>query len=705
MTNFIQIIEREPDRPAWILNTDRTAYVIEVDANRLLQHVYWGPRLVFDTDYRVAVASGERVWERPAGISREEFPAWGDVKYTEPCLKATFADGTRAVVLQFRTYQVTTENSVPQLVVSLADPYYHLEVDLQYRLIPEFDLIERQAIVRNNGTEPVMLEHIMSASWNFPIRECYRLKTLAGMWGGEFQIQDIALPIGKQVAESRRGHTSHHANPWFGLDTGAGETHGEVWFGALAYSGNWKFSIERNAYGQVIVTGGVNDYDFSWKLEAGESFATPVFVGGFTRQGYGEASRLLHGYERTHVLPSRKPRPVLYNSWYVTLFDVNFENQRDVARVAADLGVELFVIDDGWFGQRKNDRAGLGDWYVNRDKFPDGLDPLIHCVNALGMDFGLWIEPEMVNPDSDLYRAHPDWVYHFPNRPRSEVRNQLVLNMARSDVQAYIFKALDDLLTEHNIKFIKWDHNRSYSEPGWPDAPAGRDREMWVRHVHGVYDIFRRLRAGHPEVMFESCAGGGGRVDLGIMRYVEQFWASDNTDSSDNLRLFEGFSMAYAPLTKMSWVNEPDHFSGARSTPLVHRFHCAMLGSLGVGAELSKWSSSQLDLARQWIKVYKEIRETVQFGHLYRLNSPRTGPLAAFQYVQPEGQESVVFVFLDMSHFGPYRACILLQGLQPEACYRVDEQVFSGTALMYGGLQLTLNGAFASQLIRIRRQE
>jgi alpha-galactosidase len=699
----IQQIENTSGQPTWILQTQRTAYVVEVDDQQLVQQVYWGPRLPQESDYQVTVATGRRHWERPTGISREEFPAWGDVRYNEPALKATFADRTRAVILRYSGSEIREDGGLPLLVVRLADPHYALHVHLHYRVIPEYDLIERWAQIYNAGSDPVQLEQALSAVWYFPLRAQYHLKTLGGMWGGEFQIQDVTLPLGKQVVESRRGHTSHHANPWFGLDTGATETQGEVWFGALAYSGSWQFTIERNAYQQVIVTGGVNPFDFSWKLEPGETFETPVFVGGFTLAGYGAASRLLHSYQRRYVMPNQKLRPILYNSWYVTLFDVNFENQRDVAKVAADLGVELFVIDDGWFGQRKNDRAGLGDWYVDRDKFPDGLDPLIEYVNNLGMDFGLWVEPEMINPDSDLYRAHPDWVYHFPNRPRTEVRNQLVLNMARPDVQEHIFQALDDLLRQYNIKFIKWDHNRSYSEPGWPDAPVGRDREIWVRHVQGVYNIFRRLRANHPQVIFESCAGGGGRVDLGIMRYTEQFWGSDNTDSSDNLLMFEGFSLAYAPLTKMSWVTEPDHFSGKRPTPLAHRFHAAMLGSLGLGAELTNWSQEQLDEARRWISLYKDLRETIQLGDLYRLVSPRSGPLSAFQYVHPAGRESVVLVFLDLAHFGPHRACLLLQGLEPEGRYRVDDQpeTYSGAALMYGGVQVTLNGAFASRVIRI----
>jgi alpha-galactosidase len=321
------------------------------------------------------------------------------------------------------------------------------------------------------------------------------------------------------------------------------------------------------------------------------------------------------------------------------------------------------------------------------------------------MDFGLWVEPEMVNPDSDLYRAHSDWVLHFRNRPRSERRHQLVLNMARDDCREHVFGMLDRLLAENNIKFVKWDHNRSYSEPGWPDAPAGRDREIWVRHVRGVYDILQRLRANHPEVEFESCAGGGGRIDLGIMPLIEQFWPSDNTDPYDNLSIFEGFSLAYAPITKMGWVTEPQFLNGPRKISRTYAFHAAMLGSLGMGAELTKWSQEELEEAKHWIQVYKEIRAVVQHGRLYRLNSPRTSPIAAFEYVAADRSEAVLFVFLDVARYGPHIATLQLRGLEEEALYAVEglSASISGRALMHRGIQVRLNGAFASQLTRLKR--
>jgi alpha-galactosidase len=361
-------------------------------------------------------------------------------------------------------------------------------------------------------------------------------------------------------------------------------------------------------------------------------------------------------------------------------------------------------MDDGWFGQRNNDRAGLGDWTVNKDKFPEGLGPLIRRVKELGMGFGIWVEPEMVNPDSDLYRTHPDWIYHFPNRPRSTGRNQYVLNVSRPDVQAFIVDFMDDLLGNNDIQFIKWDMNRHFSEPGWPDAPQGHDREIWVRHTRGVYDILRQLREKHPGVIFESCSGGGGRVDLGVMPYIEQFWMSDNTDPYDDLFIQEGFTLAHAPLTRMMWVTDPIWINN-RATSLEYRFHLAMMGALGIGANLTKWSDAALDTTASFVALYKEIRETVQLGKLYRLRSPRESALSAVQFVHQDGHETVVFAFLSTSLFGEFRAVLRLQGLEPDARYRIDgtDTLLSGQALMKRGLPLTLKGSFVSQMLHIRR--
>src|SRR6185437_15478618 len=471
------------------------------------------------------------------------------------------------------------------------------------------------------------VESAESATWYMPPGDGYRLSYLSGRWAAETQLNREPIHEGMKVLESRLGHTGHNLNRWFAIDPGnAGEEHGRVWFGGLAWSGNWRISVEQTPYRQVRVTGGFNTFDFAYPLNPGESLQTPEFYGGYSDHGFGGASRLLHTLELTDIQPGgskARPRPVLYNSWEATTFNVTEAGQEVLADKAAKLGVELFVIDDGWFGKRDNDRAGLGDWVVNPQKFPHGLQSLIKHVNGLGMDFGLWVEPEMVNPDSDLYRAHPDWVMNFPGRPRSELRNQLVLNLARDDVRDYILNALDKLASEYNIRYFKWDMNRTFAEPGWPEVAPDEQKTLWVKYVRNLYDIMDRLRAKHPNLEFESCSGGGGRIDLGIMRYVDEFWTSDNTEAFDRLRIQEGFTQAYAPKLMSAWVTDVPNMNG-RSTPLQFRFLVAMQGALGIGANLNKWTNQDNQIATRMIALDKRIRSTVQYGNLYRILSPRT---------------------------------------------------------------------------------
>jgi len=404
---------------------------------------------------------------------------------------------------------------------------------------------------------------------------------------------------------------------------------------------------------------------------------------------------------------------VLYNSWEATEFNVNEEGQKALAEKAARIGVELFVMDDGWFGQRNSDRAGLGDWFVNTQKFPNGLHPLISYVNSLGMKFGLWFEPEMVNPDSDLYRRHPDWAMNFPGRPRSEARNQLVLNMARDDVKEYIFGVLDKMLSENNIQYIKWDMNRHFGEPGWPEVPVAEQKEIWVKYTRNVYEIIDRLRAKHPSLEIESCSGGGGRVDLGILERVNEVWTSDNTEAFDRLRIQEGFSFAYTPKIMSAWVTDVPNLNG-RSTPLKFRFLVAMQGALGIGANLNHWSPEDYALATQMVSTYKNIRETVQQGNLYRLFSPREGNQTANEYVSSDGKQAALFAFLHSQQFLWPAPTIYLRGLDESALYRIKtidnkladrQEVVSGSSLMHHGLNLNLRGDYDSTLIVLEKTE
>jgi len=683
------IVFDEPSR-RWALHGQGLTYALGIDARGRVQHLHFGPRLPDLT-------------ELPPPDGRQEYPCWGGLFYDEPALKATFADHVREVTPIYREHRVAADT----LVVAMRDSHYPLAIRLHYRLFEDEALVERWAEIENAGTDPMTLEQVLSASWPLPRADAYRLTHLAGRWGAETQIYQERLTPGKKTLESRRGQTGHGASPWFAIDRGTASEHqGSLWFGALAWSGSWKIVVECTPDGAAGVSGGIHDFDFAWRLEGGSVFTTPVFVAGYTDGGFGEASRNLHRYQRRHVLPhamASQPRPVLYNSWEATGFDVTEANQRRLAERAAEVGVELFVMDDGWFGAREDDRAGLGDWVVNPRKFPNGLKPLIEHVHALGMRFGLWVEPEMVNPDSDLYRAHPDWVYHFPNRPRSESRNQLVLNLARPDVQHHLFQTLDRLLAEEDIAFLKWDMNRPISEPGWPGAAPEVQREVWVRHVWALYELLARLRAAHPGLAIESCAGGGGRVDLGILRLVDQVWTSDNTDPLDRLKIQEGFSLAYCPRVMMCWVTDSGRWVANRPAPLAYRFHAAMMGSLGVGGNLLEWPAADLEEARRWVEAYKSVRRLVQEGDQYRLLSPRAGDTTAVAYVSPDGFEAVVFALRHPHQFWSPAPRLHLRGLREDLRYRVTglEEPQSGRALMGRGVDLPLVGDLSSVMLRL----
>ena len=694
-------------RRVWALQTADSTYGLGVDGEGHLRHLYFGPPLR-GTEDLPRVEDQYLPFEPPEGPTvHYEYPAWGGLYYREPCLKALFHDGGRDARLLYREHEIKEENGVAELVVTLQDPDYPLRVRLYYRSFEETGLVERYAVVENVGETPVTLEQVLSCTWSLPRGSGYWLTHLAGKWLGETQVYREEITPGKKVLESRRGNTSHHANPFFAVDRGdATEDSGEVWFGALAWSGNWKVSVDHDAHGALQVSGGVNDFDFSWLLEGGEQFTTPSFVGGYTREGFGAASRSLHRYAWEHVLPAEKARPVLYNSWEATYFEVSEGGQDELAEKAASLGVELFVVDDGWFGARNDEDRGLGDWWVNREKFPNGLGPLIEKVQSLDMSFGLWVEPEMVNPDSDLYREHPDWVYNFPNRPKTESRNQLVLNLAKEEVKEHLFGVLDGLLSGNDISFIKWDMNRTFSEPGWMEAPPGRRQEVWVRHVRGVYEILDRLREKHPGVAFESCSGGGGRVDLGILRRTDQVWTSDNTDPYDRLFIQEGFSMAYPARAMMSWVADPGQWVENRRASMSYRFHSAMMGSLGIGGNLLEWTEEEMREARRLVEQYKEIRDIVQDGNLYRLLSPREGHTTAVQYVSGDRSRSVLFALRDRHQFLDRPEKVYLRGLKEDSLYRVtgEKEPRSGASLTGLGIEVFLEGDLSSALIEIAEQ-
>jgi alpha-galactosidase len=669
----------DPSTKVFRLDGGHVSYVFGVNPRGELQQLYWGGRLAAADSFSQAAPLPEWAsFDSSYSNTPQEYAGWGAGLFVEPALKVSFADGNRDLVLHYLSHTATANG----FEVVLKDISREIYVTLHYTIDPESGILARSATIQNRETQPVTVEQAAAAAWALPPGH-YTLNYLTGRWAGEWNLTQEAISPGARVIESRRGSTGHQANPWFAIAAGqpeqVSEDHGEVWFGALGWSGSWRIAVEQDQLDEIRVTGGFNPFDFGYVLHPGESLETPVFYGGYSASGLGGASRLLHRYELHRILPhaapagAPKPRPVIYNSWEATEFNVNEAGQMALAEKAAALGIDRFVMDDGWFGQRKDDHAGLGDWYVNPEKFPHGLKPLIDKVHALGMDFGLWVEPEMVNPDSDLYRKHPDWVLNFPGRPRSEGRNQLVLNLARPDVRDYVFGFLDKLLSDNDIAFLKWDYNRNWSEPGWDQLPAADEKRVYVEFTRNLYGILAELRQKHPKVEFESCSGGGGRVDLGILRYADEVWPSDNTDPFDRLSQQDGFTYAYTPQIMMAWVTDSPHWLNRRATSLSYRMLSSMQGSLGIGANIAAWSPEEFALAKRLIAAYRQVQPTIVQGELYRLISPRNGSeFSATQTVNAEKSQSVVFAFIHSTQQGRLFPRLKLKGLDPAAEYALS---------------------------------
>ena len=699
------------------------SYVFGVNQKGELQQLYWGGRLGAADAFPSARALPEWAsFDSSYSNTPQEYAGWGAGLFNEPALKVSFADGNRDLVLHYESH-TAQPNGFDVVLKDISRPIF---VTLHYAIDPESGILARSAIIENRGAEAVTVEQAAAAAWALPAGR-YSLNYLTGRWAGEWTLNQEPVLHGARVIESRRGSTGHQANPWFAIQAGdTNEDHGSVWFGALAWSGSWRITVEQDQLDAVRVTGGFNPFDFGFVLHPGERLETPVFYGGYAANGLGGASRLLHRFELEHILPRTaatagqalpKPRPVIYNSWEATEFNVNEAGQMALAEKAAALGIDRFVMDDGWFGQRKDDHAGLGDWYVNAEKFPHGLKPLIDKVHALGMDFGLWVEPEMVNPDSDLYRKHPDWALHFPGRPESEQRNQLVLNLARPDVRAYVLGFLDKILTENDIAFLKWDYNRNWSEPGWEQLPAAEQKRVYVEFTRNLYSILAELRQKHPNVEIESCSGGGGRVDLGILRYTDEVWPSDNTDPFDRLTQQDGFTYAYSPQVMMAWVTDSPHWLNKRTTSLEYRMLSSMQGSLGIGANITKWSDEETATAKRLIAAYHQVQTTIVQGNLYRLISPRNGSeFSATQTVRPDKSQSVVFAFIHSTQEGRLFPTLKLRGLDPAAEYTLTPiqgkarmgtpEVASGAWWMNHGLDMDteFRGDFQAAAFRLNRK-
>ena len=682
----------------FLLSTQNTSYAFGIDDRGLVRHLYWGKKIPSAEELEMPVLTEVSTNDPVFEITPEEYPVHGGMRYKEHCLKVTFADGTRELVYRYCGYDLEQGEGREELVLHLKDDHYAFCIDLHYKLYPEYDLMERSVVLKNEMEEPIQIEKLHSAQFHIPY-ENLNFTNVHGHWGAEQQRFTQRVSYGKILIENRRGISSHNHNPYFILDRDATETTGEVFFGALRLTGNFSGVVEQTPYGETLVQMGINPHDCQLQLNPGESLTAPAILCGYSANGFETMSHNLHRFARERVM-RKGLRPVLYNSWEATEFHVNCHDQIKLAQKAKELGAELFVLDDGWFGERHSIQNGLGDWYVNEGKFPNGLEELIDAVKGLDMKFGIWVEPEMVNPKAQLYQDHPDWIYHYDTRVTDTSRVQYVLNVTKPEVQEFIYNMLDNLLTRYDIDYIKWDANR-------PISQTGPQRDIWYNHIQFIYHVVTELKKKHPGVLFEACASGGGRIDYGILGIFDDFWTSDNTDAYDRLYIQNSYSRIYPIKAMRAWVTDCPNFLSGRVIPLTFRFHSAMMGSLGIGCNILKFTPEEVALAQKMIAQYKEIRPIIQEGAFYRLDNPSADQYFLYEYLK--GDKGVLFAFLPQSKVGHRGTTVRLRGLEEDARYTIHTSqgdiVKSGSYLMDHGLPLHLSGDYASVLVQFEKNQ
>jgi alpha-galactosidase len=715
----IQFIEA---RSLFLLQAGASTYAIKLSDQGIPLHLYWGPQLASPAEGIDVVRTMDRAFSptlagAPWGTSLDtlpqEFPTYGSSDFRQPALEVFQpATGSRILALRYVSHTIAqgkpaldglpatfaeTPAEADTLTLVLEDKLLNLRVELLYTAFAQHPVITRSVRIVNAGTASLELRRALSASLDLDASHAsHKFIQLSGAWARERDTHVSALRPGVQSVESRRGTSSHQHSPFFALaECGAHEEHGEVRAFNLVYSGNFIAQAELDQYSTVRAQLGLNPFDFAWQLDAGASFQTPEAVLVFSAEGLGGMSRALHRFYRRHLLPvawREKPRPILVNNWEATYFNFNADKLEAIATTGAELGVELFVLDDGWFGKRDDDRSSLGDWVVDRKKLPGGLTDLAQRINARGVEFGLWFEPEMISPDSDLYRAHPDWCIHVPHRPRSEGRQQLILDFSRAEVRDELYNHIAKVLRETPITYVKWDMNRHMTEIGSAALPPARQQETAHRFVLGLYEIMGRFVREFPHILFEGCSGGGGRFDPGILYYMPQIWTSDDSDAIARLRIQYGTSLAYPFSTMAAHVSAVPNHQVGRVTSFRTRGDVAFTGAFGYELDLAALPDDEKAEVRRQTAFYKQIRPLLLTGDLYRLKSPYDSVETAWMIVAADASEALVTHVTTLAEPNqPYRH-LKLRGLDASKTYQVrinetDTRV-SGAILLHSGLHV-----------------
>ena len=703
------------DKKLFQLNTEKTTYVIGLSPEGYVGHVYYGPLLHGEPDlYPLRMdeppfTPSVNKREKSSFLDRfpMEYPTGGIGDYRESCLNVRNAQGRMGCEIHFDSYEIFkgkrkmeglpasfgTEEEVETLEITCKDPILGLVVVLSYSVFEKENVITRSVCVKNEGSETLKVEKIYSACLDMD-NEDFEMISLHGSWARERHIQQGALRYGKQLVSSGKGESSHQEHPFVALVTpGTDQERGEVYAMHFVYSGNFIGQVERCQFDTVRMVMGINQDEFCWNLKAGDEFQAPEVVMVYSAEGLGEMTRSYHAFYRRHMIRSpynHKKRPILINNWEATYFDFNEEKILKIAEQAQKLGIEMLVLDDGWFGKRDDDNSGLGDWFVNEKKMNGSMAQLAEKIHKMGMKFGLWFEPEMISEDSDLYRAHPDWAFAVPGRVPNHGRNQLVLDMTRDDVREYLLERLTTIVHDAEIDYVKWDMNRSICDIYSHVAAQNRNGELYHRYVLGVYDLLERFLAACPDLLLEGCSGGGGRFDAGMMYYSPQIWCSDNTDAVNRLSIQYGSSFFYPISTVGSHVSVcPNHQTG-RVTPFKTRGDVALAGSFGYEMDLNKISDEEKEMVKEQVAAMHTYYDLTHEGLYYRLTGLKKQDFMAWEFVAKDQSRALLTIVKTDAEGNMLPVHTKVCGLAENKLYRcsLDGEIRSGRTWNRAGLTL-----------------
>lgn len=730
------------------LYNKEVSYIMKIMENGQIENLYYGKRIKDREDFsylheEISHPLTSVNVPEPGVLSMEytkqEYPSYGTGDYRSPAFTVLQEDGSRISAFAYVGHNIfngkkelkplpatytESDEEAQTLEIILYDDLIDTELVLSYTIYEAYPVITRNARFTQKGTEKIVLERALSMSVEFGDMD-FEMVHLAGAWARERYVKTRKLEMGIQSIQNLHGTgSSAEHNPFLALKRPhTTESQGEVYGFSLVYSGNFLAQTEVTTFDLTRVTMGIHPEGFSWELNQGETFQTPEVVMVYSDQGLNKMSQVYHRLYRTRLMRGYwrdKARPILLNNWEATYFDFNEEKILNIAKKAKEVGVELFVLDDGWFGARNDDYRGLGDWYVNLEKLPDGISGLSRKIEALGLKFGLWVELEMVNKDSDLYRAHPDWIIGAPGRFESHGRHQHVLDFSRKEVVDYIYEMISKVLRESSISYIKWDMNRYMSEPYSRGASAAHQGMVMHKYILGVYDLYTRLTTEFPEILFESCASGGARFDPAMLYFAPQTWTSDDTDASERVKIQYGTSMVYPVVSMGSHVSAVPNHQLLRTTPLETRGNVAYFGTFGYELDLNLLSDEEIEIVKKQITFMKQYRDLIQVeGDFYRLLSPFAGNDAAWMVVSRDQTEAIAGFYQRLNKINASWLRLRLQGLSEDSLYEVSRNVLGetksyqayGSELMYAGIPIDreeLNekgGDFASLLYVLKKIE